>query len=162
MHLESILCEFGQIRATGNAPMRINHWQKLSLSWHMPASHFNRWGSHHNILSIATQNVIIPRQILVLWWRYPTLLIQNSKRSWSHFDQKWIKKKFQACVWFPLSKGVLYGLKEANLYIGPFSFSTFRRAKMGVFQTKHVIVWALPHDQPQPTASRLLLVTDQN
>ena len=33
MHLESILCEFGQISATGNAPMCINRWQKLHFEF---------------------------------------------------------------------------------------------------------------------------------
>ena len=30
---ESILCESGQICATGNAPMRTNHWQKLHFEF---------------------------------------------------------------------------------------------------------------------------------
>ena len=33
IYLESILCEFGQIFATGNAPMRTNHWQKLHFEF---------------------------------------------------------------------------------------------------------------------------------
>ena len=33
MLLELILCESGRICATGNAPMRTNHWQKLHFEF---------------------------------------------------------------------------------------------------------------------------------